>query len=296
MPQSTRGSGRGGAGSGGGSEPRRGRGAGQRFDRADRDPGGDGALVPRVLHVRHCRARPARRTGRAQAGAPPDPLLHVRQRAASRPAAQQVRQGRGRGHGDVPPAWRLGDLRGAGPHGPGVLAPLPADRRPRQLRRPRPRRRRGGHALHRVPAGSARAGADGRHRRRDRRHGRQLRRLGPGAGRAAGPLPQPARQRLAGHRRRHGDQRPAAQHGRGHRRRHPRAAPPRGHTRRADGVREGPRLPDGRADSRPTGHPRRLPDRPRLHQDPRRRRNRGRPRRGPHRRLRAAVPDLRRGH
>ena len=55
---------------------------------------------------------------------------------------------------------------------------------------------------------------------------------------------QPAGQRLAGHRRRHGDQRPAPQHGRGDRRRHPRAAPPRGDARRADGVRQGPRLPD----------------------------------------------------
>ncbi len=117
-----------------------------------------------------------------------------------------------------------------------------------------------------------------------------------GAGRAAGPLPQPARQRLPGHRRRHGDQRPAPQHGRGDRRRHPRAAPPRGHARRAHGVRQGTRLPDGGADPRPPGHPRRLPDRSRLHQDARRRRDRGGPLRGPHRDLRAAVPDVGRGH
>ena len=116
-----------------------------------------------------------------------------------------------------------------------------------------------------------------------------------GARRAARPVPQPARQRLAGHRRRHGDQHPAAQHGRGDRRRHPRAAPPRGHARRAHGVREGPRLPDRGADPRAPGHPRRLPDRARLHQDARRRRDRRGPHRRPHRRLRAAVPDLGRG-
>ena len=148
------------------------------------------------------------------------------------PAAQQVRQGRRRRHGDVPPPRRLGHLRGAGPHGPGVLAALPAHRRPRQLRRPWSRRRGRRHALHRVPPGAAGARAHGRHRRGDRRHGGQLRRLRRRARRPAGALSQPAGQRLAGHRRRHGDQRAAAQHGRGDRRRHPRAAPPRRHPRR----------------------------------------------------------------
>ncbi len=68
----------------------------------------------------------------------------------------------------------------------------------------------GGHALHRVPAGAAGPRAHGRHRRRDRRHGRptttaptQEPVVLPGA------LPQPARQRVPGHRRGHGDQRPA---------------------------------------------------------------------------------------
>ena len=197
--------------------------------------------------------------------------------------------------GDVPPPRRLGDLRGAGPHGAGVLAALPAHRRARQLRRPGPRRRGRGDALHGVPAGAARARAHGGHRRRDRRHGRQLRRIGVRARRAAVAVPEPAGQRVPGHRRRHGDQRPAAQHGRGDRRRHPRAAPPRGDARRADGVRQGPRLPDGRADPRAPGHPRRVPDRARLDQDPRRRRDRRGPRRRPHRGDRAAVPDVGRG-
>ena len=181
MPrQSTRGSGRGGAGSGGGD---------------DSPAGGDepvsGSIEPIEIQEEMERsfleysmsvivaARPARRARRAQAGAPPDPLLHVRQRAAPRPAAHQVRQGRRRGHGDVPPPRRLGDLRRPGPDGPGLLAAPPADRRPRQLRRPRSRRRPGGHALHRVPAGAARPRADGRHRRGDRRLGGQLRRHRP---------------------------------------------------------------------------------------------------------------------
>ena len=110
-----------------------------------------------------------------------------------------------------------------------------------------------------------------------------------------GAVPQPARQRVAGHRGRHGDQRAAAQHGRGHRRRHPRPAPPRGHARRPHAVRQGPGLPDRRADPRPPGHPRRLPDRTRVDQDARRRRDRRGPRRRPHRRHRAALPDLGRG-
>ena len=69
-------------------------------------------------------------------------------------------------------------------------------------------------------------------------------------GSAVEPTVLPARfpnllgQRLAGHRRRYGDQRAAAQHGRSHRCRHPRAAPPRGHPRRAHAVRQGTGLPD----------------------------------------------------
>ena len=51
-------------------------------DRAHRDPRGDGALVPRVLHVGHRVAGPARRPRRPQAGAPPDPLLDVRARTS----------------------------------------------------------------------------------------------------------------------------------------------------------------------------------------------------------------------
>ena len=109
-------------------------------DRAHRDPGGDGALVPRVLHVRHRVAGTARRARRAQAGAPPDPLLDVRAGPATRPPAHQVRQGGGRGHGKLPPPRRHRHLRRAGPHGPGLQPPPRPHRRARQLRRARARR------------------------------------------------------------------------------------------------------------------------------------------------------------
>ena len=49
-------------------------------------------------------------------------------------AVPQVRLHRRRGDGQVPPARRLGDLRHARPDGAGLLAALPARRRPGQLR------------------------------------------------------------------------------------------------------------------------------------------------------------------
>ena len=59
----------------------------------------------------------------------------------------------------------------------------------------------------------------------------------------------------------HGDQHPAAQPRRGHRRHDPPDRQPRGDLRRSDGVRQGPRLPDGRQHPRPGRHHRRLPHR-----------------------------------
>ena len=56
-----------------------------------------------------------------------------------------------------------------------------------------------------------------------------------GAARAAGALPEPARQRQPGHRRRHGDEHPAAQPRRGHRRHDPPDRQPGGDARRPDG-------------------------------------------------------------
>ena len=106
----------------------------------DRDPGGDGTLLPRLRDVGHHRAGASRRARRPQAGAPADPLRHVRAGTAPRPPAQEVCQ-RGRsGDGLLPPARRRRDLRRAGAHGPRLLAPLPADRRARKLRLTRPQR------------------------------------------------------------------------------------------------------------------------------------------------------------
>ena len=55
--------------------------------------------------------------------------------------------------GQLPPSRRHRDLRRSGPHGPGLLAALPAGRRARQLRLARRRCGRGD-ALHGVPPGS----------------------------------------------------------------------------------------------------------------------------------------------
>ncbi len=89
-----------------------------------------------------------------------------------------------------------------------------ARRLQRQLRLPG-QRPGGGHALHRVQDGAAVDGDGPRHRRGDRRLHGQLRRPLPGADRPAGPLPEPADQRLGRYRGRHGDQHPAAQPARG---------------------------------------------------------------------------------
>ena len=87
----------------------------------------------------------------------------------------------------------------------------------------------------------------------------ELRQLDPAADGPAVAVPEPAGQRLPGHRRGHGDQDPAAQPGRGHRRHPAPAGAPRGDPRRPHGLRQGPRLPDrarrssaARASSTPT--------------------------------------------
>ena len=88
----------------------------------------------------------ARRARRPEAGAPPDPLRHVRRRRRGPTAHRSARRGHRRRDGQVPPARRRRDLRRARPHGPGLLAAPPAGRRPRQLRLARPRRPAGGRA------------------------------------------------------------------------------------------------------------------------------------------------------
>ena len=112
--------------------------------------------------------------------------------------------------------------------------------------------------------------------------------------RAAGPagaLPQPARQRLLRHRRRHGDEHPAAQPARGDRRDDRLHRRPRRST--IEGLmqpRQGPRLPDRRDHPRPRRHPRRLRDRPRPRARPGARAHRAaEARQGGDRRHRAAL-------
>ena len=234
------------------------------------------------------RALPGR-PGRLQAGPPPGPLRDARPGAAAEPAVPQERLHRRRGDGQVPPARRLGDLRHARPDGAGVLAALPARRRPGQLRVDR-RRPRGRDAVHGGPPRPPGDRDAARHRRRHRRLRAQLRRVAVRAAGAAGALPEPARQRLLRDRGRDGDQHPAAQPERVHRRRQGVHAEPRDRPRRPDGAHQGPRLPRRRDDEH-GGDPRRLRLRPRLGQGPRpgpRRAAQGRPR--VDHRLRAPVP------
>ena len=120
--------------------------------------------------------------------------------------------------GKYHPARRLGDLRHARAPGPAVRLALPARRYAGQLRQHRRRSRRG-HALHGVPALADRGRDAARPRRGRRRLRAQLRRAEPDADGHAGALPEPARERLGRHRRRHGDEHPAAQPARDHRRR-----------------------------------------------------------------------------
>ena len=136
------------------------------------------------------------------------------------------------------------------------------------------------------------------HRHRDAarpRHGHgrlraQLRRLAP---RTAGPalaLPQPARQRLLGHRRRNGHQHPPAQPARGDRRHDRLHRRPGDRHRRADAPHQGTGLPDRGDHPRPRGHQGCLRDRSRARARAGARAHRAaQPRQGGDRRHRAAV-------
>ncbi|CAK7280382.1 putative DNA gyrase subunit A [Streptomyces misionensis JCM 4497] len=180
-----------------------------------------------------------------------------------------MRPCRRRGHGQAAPARRRVDLRRPGAHGPALLHARAAGRRPRQLRFAGQRRPAGRHAVHRVPDGRGDEPDD----RVDRRgHGRlrtELRRPGAGAGGAARRLPEPAGQRLLGHRGRHGHEHAAAQPARGRRRRPPSDQAPERGPGRADEARPGPRSAHRRPDRRPGRHPGRVRDRPRHVQDAR---------------------------
>ena len=116
--------------------------------------------------------------------------------------------------------------------------------------------------LHRGPPVAAGDGDAARHRRGHRRLRAQLRRVASGAVGTAGALPQPARQRLVRHRRRHGHQHPAPQPARGDRRSRRLHRRPVDRREGPDEAHQGPGLPDRRHHRRPRGHPRRLRDRP----------------------------------
>ncbi len=116
--------------------------------------------LPQLRAVGHHGARAARRARRPQAGAAPHPLHDVAAEPDGRRQAPQVREGRRRRDGQLPPARRRRALRDARAHGAALLAALSARRRLGQLRLARRRQRRGD-ALHRVPARA--------HQRRDAR-------------------------------------------------------------------------------------------------------------------------------
>ena len=65
--------------------------------------------------------RPAGRARRPEAGAPPHPLRHERERLHALAPAHEVGPYRGRRHRQVPPARRLGGVRHHGAPGPAVL-------------------------------------------------------------------------------------------------------------------------------------------------------------------------------
>ena len=129
-----------------GASARRHRGGGQRRRRHHRPLGlpgqGDADLVPRVLDERHRLARAARRARRPEAGAPPHPVRHERERLHAQPPAHEVGAYRRRRHRQVPPARRFRRVRHHGAPGAAVLHARAAGGRPRQLRLHRRRRAR----------------------------------------------------------------------------------------------------------------------------------------------------------
>ncbi len=230
----------------------------------------------------------ARRARRAQAGPPPGALRDARPGATAHPASPQVGLHRRRGDGYVPPPRRLRHLRHPGPHGAGLLAALPAGRRPGQLRLDR-RRPTSRHEIHRGAPRAPRHRDAARHRRRHRRLRPQLRRVAAGADRAAGPVSEPARQRHRRDRGRDGDEHPAPQPERGGGSGQGLHREPRDRPCRADAARQGARLPGRRPDER-RGHPRRLRVRARQRPGSRSRPHRAAEgRQGGRDRLRAAV-------
>ena len=155
---------------------------------------------------------------------------------------QQVRGDRRRDDEAVSPARRQLDLSDPRPDGAVVEHAAPAHHRAGELRLD-PRPAAGGHAVHRGQAQPRRCRDARRHRARHRRLPAELRREALRAPGPAGPVPEPARQRLGRDRRRDGHEHPAAQPRRGLRRRRRPDRQPRDHPRRADGDHPRPRLP-----------------------------------------------------
>ena len=224
----------------------------------------------------------AGRPGRAETGAPADPVRDVRRRLPARSGLEQVRPGRRRGDGPVPPAQRLRDLRHLGAAGPAVGDALSAGREPGELRLPG-QRHGGRDALHRVPDGVAGHGDGPRHHREHRRLQAELRRQRARARRPALPVPEPAGERVHRDRGRDGHQHPHPQPARGRGGRAVGAGASRGDGRGAargfDGAGERAGLPERGPDRRPARDRGRLPDRPRIGHHARGRRHRGGPRR-----------------
>ena len=115
--------------------------------------------LPGLLHVRHSRSRPAAHRRWFKAGPAAHRLRHVGTGPVGPGQVQEVGAYRRRRTGQVSPARRFGLLRSHGAHGPGILLPLSADRRPGQLGfagRPQVVRR---HALYGGAAGAVFRGA-----------------------------------------------------------------------------------------------------------------------------------------
>ena len=222
-----------------------------------------GGALSRLRALHHHGPRAARRARRPQTRAPPHPLRDAHPAARPGHRVQEMRENRRRRDGLVPPARRPGDLRGAGPPRAGFRLALSARRGSGQLRQYRRRQRRR-LSLHRGAPHRIRAAAARGHRRGRRRLARQLLRRHAGAGRAAGRGAEPARQRRAGHRGRHGDLRAAAQCRRIARRGALSDRTPRGDRRRAHEFRARARFPDRRRGGRRSrGHRRGLSNRAR---------------------------------
>ena len=150
------------------------------LDRADRDPGGDGAVLPGLRHVGHHVAGAARRPRRPEAGAPPDPLGHGRPRCSPEPLAHEVRPRHRRRDGQVPPP-----RRGRPSTTPSSGWPRPSRSATRSSTATAtsavPTSDQPPRALHRVPAGAARHAAA---RRRSTRTPSTSRRTTPASSRS----------------------------------------------------------------------------------------------------------------